>query len=47
MIQNEQELQQIIQQVLRCEEEIGKTIIGQKSIIRQMIIAMLTDRNVL
>ena len=47
MIQNEQELQQIIQQVLRCEEEIGKTIIGQKSIIRQMIIAILTDGNVL
>lgn len=47
MIQNEQEMQQIIQQVLRCEEEIGKTIIGQKSIIRQMIIAILTDGNVL
>ncbi len=47
MVQNEQEMQQIIDTVLRCEAEIGKVIIGQKGIIRQMIIAILTDGNVL
>ncbi len=47
MIQNEQEMKQMIEQILRCEEEIGKSIIGQKAIIRQMIIAILTDGNVL
>ena len=47
MIQNEQEMRQMIEQILRCEEEIGKSIIGQKAIIRQMIIAILTDGNVL
>lgn len=47
MIQNEQEMAQTIEQILRCEEEIGKSIIGQKAIIRQMIIAILTDGNVL
>ena len=35
MIQNEQEMKQMIEQILRCEEEIGKSIIGQKAIIRQ------------
>ena len=40
-------MQQIIDTVLRCEAEIGKAIIGQKGIIRQMIIAILTDGNVL
>lgn len=47
MIQNEQEMKQVIDQILRCEAEIGKSIIGQTSIIRQMIIAILTDGNVL
>ncbi len=47
MIQNEQEIQQTITQIARCEEEIGKSIIGQRAIIRQMIIAILTDGNVL
>lgn len=47
MIQNEQEMQQMIAQITRCEEEIGKSIIGQKAIIRQMILAILTDGNVL
>lgn len=47
MIQNEQEIQQMITQIARCEEEIGKSIIGQRAIIRQMIIAILTDGNVL
>lgn len=47
MVQNEQEMQRIITQITQCEEEIGKSIIGQKAIIRQMIIAILTDGNVL
>lgn len=47
MIQNQQEMEQIINQILQCEAEIGKSIIGQKAIIRQMIIAILTDGNVL
>ncbi len=47
MIQNEQEMTQIVEQVLQCEAEIGKWIIGQTSIIRQMLIAILTDGNVL
>lgn len=47
MIQNEQEMQQIIYQIQSCEQEIGKAIIGQKAIIRQMLIAILTDGNVL
>lgn len=47
MVQNEQEMQQIIYQIQSCEEEIGKAIIGQKAIIRQMLIAILTDGNVL
>ena len=46
MVQNEQEMQQIIYQIQSCEEEIGKAIIGQKAIIRQMLIAILTDGNV-
>ena len=47
MIQNEQEMTQIVEQVLQCEAEIGKWIIGQTSIIRQMLIAILTDGNVM
>ncbi|MBQ8982472.1 MAG: MoxR family ATPase [Lachnospiraceae bacterium] len=47
MIQNEQELEQYIMKVTSCEAEIGKQIIGQKAIIRQMILAILTDGNVL
>ncbi len=47
MVQNEQEMQQIINQLRQCEQEIGKQIIGQQSIIRQMMMAILTDGNVL
>lgn len=32
---------------VRCEEEIGKAIIGQKDVIRQMLIGLLIDGNVL
>ena len=38
---------EIIEKTLRCEQEIGKAIIGQKEIIRQVMLAILTDGNVL
>lgn len=47
MLQNEQEIKDIIFKIKQCEEEIGKAIIGQKDVIRQVILAMLTDGNVL
>lgn len=47
MVQNQQEMEQMVNQILQCEAEIGKSIVGQKAIIRQMIIAILTDGNVL
>jgi MoxR-like ATPase len=47
MLQNENELQNIINSVNACEAEIGKAIIGQKSVIRQVLLALFTDGNVL
>ena len=47
MIQNENDLREIIEKVKACEAEIGKAIIGQKDVIRQVILAMLTNGNVL
>lgn len=47
MIQNENDLREIIDKVKACEAEIGKAIIGQKDVIRQVILAMLTNGNVL
>ncbi len=47
MLQNENELQQIIASVNACEAEIGKAIIGQKEVIRQVLLALFTDGNVL
>lgn len=41
------ELEQWQQRMMQCEAEIGKGIIGQKDIIRQTILAMLTGGNVL
>lgn len=41
------ELEQWQQRMMQCEEEIGKGIIGQKDIIRQTMLAMLTGGNVL
>ncbi len=38
---------EIIEKTLSCEQEIGKAIIGQKDIIRQVMLAILTDGNVL
>ena len=47
MIQSENDLREIIEKVKACEAEIGKAIIGQKDVIRQVILAMLTNGNVL
>ena len=35
------------QKIMECEQEIGKGIIGQKEIIRQVMLALLTGGNVL
>ena len=40
-------ISEMIEKILRCEQEIGKAIIGQKDIIRQVMLAILTDGNVL
>lgn len=44
---NEEEITNILQKVKQCEQEIGKAIIGQKDIVRQVILAILTDGNIL
>lgn len=41
------ELEKWQQSVMQCEAEIGKGIIGQREIIRQTLLAMLTGGNVL
>ncbi|TCK98697.1 MoxR-like ATPase [Natranaerovirga hydrolytica] len=43
----EKDIQALIEQVKLCEAEIGKGIIGQKDIIRQVLIAILCGGNVL
>ena len=40
-------ISEMIEKTFRCEQEIGKAIIGQKDIIRQVMLAILTDGNVL
>ena len=40
-------LQNMIDKIKACEAEIGKGIIGQRSIIRQVLLAILSDGNVL
>lgn len=47
MLENEQELQGIIQKINAAEAEIGKGIIGQKEVVRQVLLAMLSGGNVL
>lgn len=44
---DEKVLQEMIEKVKACEVEIGKGIIGQRSIIRQVLLAILADGNVL
>lgn len=41
------EIQNIINKIHACENEIGKGIIGQKDVIRQVLLAILADGNVL
>ena len=43
----EKELQEMIEKVQACEQEIGKAIIGQKEIIHQVMLSILSDGNVL
>lgn len=43
----EQQLKDMVEKVNQCEAEIGKAIIGQKDVIRQTILAILADGNVL
>lgn len=47
MIQNENDLKMMVQKINNAEAEIGKAIIGQKEVIRQVILAMLSGGNVL
>lgn len=44
---SEQEIKEMVAKVNACEAEIGKAIIGQKDVIRQLILAILSDGNVL
>ena len=44
---DERQLQEMIDKVKACEAEIGKGIIGQRDIIRQVMLAILSDGNVL
>lgn len=44
---DEKMLEEMIEKVKACEEEIGKGIIGQRNIIRQVLLAILSDGNVL
>lgn len=44
---DEKKIQEMIEKVKSCEEEIGRGIIGQREIIRQVLLAILSDGNVL
>lgn len=44
---NEKEVQEILENIRKVEEEVGKAIIGQKDIIRQVLISILVGGNVL
>ena len=43
----EKTLQEMIEKIKACEAEIGRGIIGQRGIIRQLMLAVLADGNVL
>ncbi len=47
MIQNEQDIQPTLTEICSCVEDIGQSISAHRAILRQMIIAILTDGNVL
>lgn len=44
---NEKEMIEVSEKIKKCEEEISKGIIGQKDIIRNVLIAIFADGNVL
>ncbi|GKU27615.1 AAA family ATPase [Clostridium folliculivorans] len=44
---NEESIKSIIEKIEKVENEIGKAIIGQKDIVRQVLIAIFTGGNVL
>ena len=44
---NEKDMLEISEKIKRCEEEISKGIIGQKDIIKSVLIAIFADGNVL
>ena len=44
---NEKEMIEVSEKIRKCEEEISKGIIGQKDIIREVLIAIFADGNVL
>ncbi len=44
---DEKDLQIAAEKILRSEEEISKKIVGQKEVIREVLISMLTNGNVL
>ena len=44
---NEKEMLEVCEKIKKCEEEISKGIIGQKDIIRNVLIAIFADGNVL
>lgn len=44
---NEQSIIEVSEKIKRCEEEIGKGIIGQKDTIRNVLIAIFAEGNVL
>ncbi len=46
-MEQQQEMQEIIEKIHACEQEIGKAIIGQKDIVRQVMLAILADGNIL
>lgn len=43
----EKKIEEMIDKVKKCEQEIGKGIIGQRDVIRQVLFAILADGNVL
>ncbi|MDD6208259.1 MAG: MoxR family ATPase [Clostridiales bacterium] len=43
----QEEIMQVAGKIKQCEEEIAKGIIGQKDVIRQVLLAVLADGNVL
>lgn len=47
MIDNRGQIQYTIDSIMRVEQEVGKAIIGQKDILRQVILGILTDGNIL